>query len=459
MRNRILLLFTFMLLSFASSASSVFNGTWQGRLRFMRFDIRLVYRLDSVDGKWKGEAQSPDQSRGNYPIDEVFIEGDSVYLELSEWESSFAGRFVADSNAIVGKITQRGFKLPLKLIKGEEDDLLYERPQRPRAPFPYKTEDVRVVNKTDKDTLAGTLTIPNGKGPFPAVVLISGSGLQDRDETIFGHKPFLLLADRLTQAGVMVLRCDDRGAGKSTGDPSTMTVDATARDVEAQVEFLRKRKDVVKKKIGLIGHSEGGIVAPMVAAKDSRIALMVLLAAPTIDFFDLLLAQDSLTAKAEGSKKKEVEKLVRTNTRLFEILKASKDSMDAQQQIVSYLVDSLNANDAQIEASIRQLCTPSMRRYVGLDPKTYLSQSRCPILAVYGEKDVQVPPAVNIPTLEELKNPPFSKAISLQTFPGLNHLFQPCKRCAVSEYVDITTTMDPDVLVAIETWVASHSGK
>ncbi|MFM8433072.1 MAG: alpha/beta hydrolase family protein [Bacteroidota bacterium] len=454
MTKRLLLLFFVFTSASVNAKIDSLAGTWQARLKFMKFDVRIVFRFEQKpDSTWTGTAQSPDQSKMISEIDEVLIEGDSITLGISEWDASFNGRFNPDSNAIIGKMTQRGFKLPLKLLKGEEDDLLYDRPQKPRPPFNYKSEEVHIVNKSDGDTLAGTLTIPNGKGPFPVAVLITGSGLQDRDESIFGHKPFLLIADRLTRSGIAVLRCDDRGAGKSTGNSSDVTLKSMANDVSAQLEFLRKRKDMDKRRMGLIGHSEGGIIAPLVASDDKKMAFMILLAGPSIDFFDLLLAQDSISLKAEGRSKKEIDKLIKTNTGLFEIMRTATDSLTTQQRIVEYM-ESIQATDAEMELAIRQLCTPLMRSYIGHDPAAILKKVTCPILALYGEKDVQVPPSINTPVLESIFSTPEKSDCEINVLPGLNHLFQPCKKGAVSEYVDIPITMDPSALSAMETWLA-----
>ncbi|MFM2135988.1 MAG: hypothetical protein RL021_1388, partial [Bacteroidota bacterium] len=391
-----------VLFVFATSGRAQdFSGTWQGRLRFMKADIRLVLRLDKDSlGNWSGTLQSPEQSKTAYAVDELKVIGDTLSFDVFEMETAYTGVFNADSNAVIGRFEQRGFKLPMKLLKGEDSDLLYTRPQRPRPPYPYHVEEVRIVNSLGGDTLAGTLTRPSSKGKYPAVVLITGSGPEDRDETVFAHKPFLLLADHLTRMGYAVLRCDDRGAGASTGDFSKATPDDFASDITAQVKYLRKRKDIDRRSIGLLGHSEGGIIAPMVAVDDKRIAFVILLAAPAMDLFELLLEQAVLAAKADGTKQKDIDERVNRNRRLFEILKNSSDSSDAQQRIVSYL-DSLQASDAEIERSLKTVCTPWMRWYVGYDPTENLKKLRCPVLAINGEKDVQVPAKSNLPRIEE----------------------------------------------------------
>jgi uncharacterized protein len=453
LRLSLLLTFNFYVLT---SFSRDFSGTWQGRLQFWTQDIRLVFKLEkNTAGKYVGTVASPDQDPKPAEIDEVEVMGDSIAIEMSEFEASFNGKFNADSNAIFGKMTQKGFKLPVKLVKGEADDLLYYRPQKPLPPFPYLEEEVRIINKVDGDTLAGTLTKPSGKGKFPALILITGSGPENRDETVFGHKPFLLIADYLTRKGYAVLRCDDRGTGASTGNFKSATTADFARDTEAQLAFLRTRKDIDKKKIGLLGHSEGGIIAPMVAARDQKVGYVILLAAPAIDMFDLLLAQDSLVAKAEGSSRKDINELIQTNTRMFDILKHSKDSMEAQQGIANYL-DSINASGTEIEMAIKQLCTPWMRWYVGFEPEKNIEKLHCPVLAMNGGKDVQVPPKVNIPVIDSLLKKNGNPHYETHILPGLNHLFQKCKKCNVAEYKMIDETMAPEALEMIGSWMEQN---
>jgi len=445
-----------LILCCITSTAQTFEGTWQGRLQFWTQDFRLVFRISkNTDGKFAGTVQSPDQDPKLFEMDEVDVTGDSITMEMTEFEATFTGTFNRDSNAIFGKMEQKGFKLPMKLLKGEAEDLLYNRPQKPKPPFPYLEEEVKIFNKQDGDTLAGTLTKPSGKGKFPAVILITGSGPENRDETVFGHKPFLLIADYLTRKGYAVLRCDDRGIGFSTGNFKAATTADFARDAEAQLAFLRKRKDIDVKQIGLLGHSEGGVIAPMIAAKDKKIGFVILLAAPAIDMFDLLLAQDSLSSKAEGSSRKDIDELIETNTKLFGILKQSKDSLDAQRGIVDYLAAN-NTSGKEIEMAIKQLCSPWMRWYIGYRPQANIEKMTCPVLAMNGAKDVQVPPSINIPVIDSLLRKGGNQHFETRILPGCNHLFQHCKKGAVSEYISIDQTMDPAALEMIAAWMEKN---
>jgi dipeptidyl aminopeptidase/acylaminoacyl peptidase len=246
----------------------------------------------------------PDQRIDKMDLD-VEVTSDTLILSIPEVNGEYVGKYNPDSAAFFGYFKQSGIKFPLKLIKGEENDLVYFRPQKPKKPYPYIEEEVTVENKPAKLTLAGTFTKPEGKGPFPAVILITGSGPEDRDETILGHKPFLILADYLTRKGFAVLRCDDRGTAKSTGDFYGTSADY-ATDAVVQLEYLKTRKDVDAGKIGLLGHSEGGIIAPLAAAPRKDVAFLVLYAAPAVDLYNLLLVQDSLILASEERSQKEI---------------------------------------------------------------------------------------------------------------------------------------------------------
>ena len=445
-------LFLAILISSTIHAQDIL-GTWQGRLKFMGQDMRIVFHFsrDSA-GALVAVTDSPDQGVKGTKKDEADFSGDSLSISVSEYDSEYSGVYNKDSAAFYGHLKQFGFKMQLKLIKGDADDLLFHRPQKPVKPYPYLEEEVTVQNKKSELTLAGTFTKPVGKGTFPAVILITGSGPEDRDETVFAHKPFLVLSDYLTRKGFAVLRCDDRGTGKSTGTFSTATPDDFAADVEAQLDYLKTRTDVDIKKIGLIGHSEGGGIAPMVAAKRNDVAFIVLLAGPGIDMFELLLAQDSLILAAEGSSQATISESINTNKKLFELLKEAKDSSDAADKINNYL-SSKKAKDKAILKAIRQLCNPWMHWYIGFDPRANLAKLKCPVLALNGEKDVQVPAFINIASIEQTLKQSGNKNFKTEILPGLNHLFQKCKKCSVTEYVSIDETMNPLALSAIGDWM------
>ncbi len=449
-------IFLFSLLIKTLTYAQDLSGTWQGRLIFTGGDLRIVFHFNrDSTGAFTGTTDSPDQAIKGTKLDDVVFMGDSLSFSVPEFNGEYSGVYHQDNMSFNGHLKQQGLKIPLKLVKGEADDLIYKRPQKPIKPYPYVEEEVTVQNKKSGETLSGTFTKPNGHGKFPAVILITGSGPEDRDETVYGHKPFLLLSDYLTRKGFAVLRCDDRGMAKSTGTFATATPDDFATDVEAQIDYLKTRSDVDAEKLGLIGHSEGAIIAPMVAVTRKDIAFIVMMAGPGIDMFDLLLVQDSLFYEAEGETPAQISEFVNRNKRLFAMVKTAKDSAAAADSINNYL-SSVGTKDHIILTAIRQLCTPWMRWYIGFDPRKNLQKIQCPVLAINGEKDVQVPASIDIASIEQTLKQSGSKNFKTIILPGLNHLFQRCKKCSVSEYVYLEETMDPTALSAIGDWMEKN---
>jgi hypothetical protein len=449
---------TIFLLSFCfvSVWSQELEGTWQGRLvlSFFKQDVRIVmhFTKDSVSGAWSGYVESTNEDARKMDID-IELVGDSLFLDIPSMNTHYAGKYYPDSTAYIGLFKQGVVRLPFKLVKGEEDDILYHRPQKPKRPFPYVEEQVLIENKKDSLMLAGTLTKPKGKGKYPAVILISGSGPEDRDESVFGHKPFLLIADYLTRQGIAVLRCDDRGTAKSTGNYRTATARDFAADVEVQLEYLRSRKDIDKRKIGLLGHSEGGIIAPIVAVKrKEQVAFIALLAAPGMDLFKLLEVQDSLISVSEGETAKEIQKNLEQKRKVFEYVHTLPDSATIADSIDQYLRQE-KVSDFVIAATLRQLLNPWMMGYVDFEPVDNLKKLQCPVLAVNGEKDIQVPAVENIELIRRALDAGGNKKYETHIFPGLNHLFQKCSSCTIREYVNLDETFNEEALRVITDWV------
>ena len=454
---RISLLFFLMFLGSGSLRALEVEGTWQGRMMVLFYsqDLRLVFHFgrDSVDHTLVGSMEVPDQGIEKMDLD-VEATDDSLFLSIPEISAEFVGKYNPDSAAFFGIFKQSGIKFPLKLIKGEANDLVYYRPQKPKKPYPYHEEEVTIENKSSKLTLAGTFTKPEGKGKFPAVILITGSGPEDRDETIVGHKPFLILADYLTRKGFAVLRCDDRGTAKSTGDFAGTSADY-ATDVVVQIDYLKTRKDVDLKKIGLLGHSEGGIIAPLAAAPRKDVAFLVLYAAPAVDLYNLLITQDSLILASEGRGQKEITASREKNTKIYQFIRSTPDSATAADSIDLYL-RGMNAHDMEIAATLRQMDGRWMRWYSGYDPRETLAKIQCPVLAINGEKDVQVPARENIDAIQQTLTKNGNKNFKTLVLPGLNHLFQKCKKCTTSEYVLLEETLNQSALEVTGTWMVEN---
>jgi pimeloyl-ACP methyl ester carboxylesterase len=325
------------------------------------------------------------------------------------------------------------------------------------TPSPYREELVAFDNPAAAGVrLAGTLTLPQGAGPFPAVVLISGSGPNGRDEEQAGHKLALVMADALTRDGCAVLRYDKRGVDKSTGDYSAATTLDFASDARAAVSYVRGRSDIVRAKVGLIGHSEGGTIAAIVAAKDPSLAFIVMMAAFSIPGKVLVAEQTRRIAIADGQAQAMATQTYNLNRRLYDAIAASKDQSDAEARVRKILAATKPAPDKdEVDQAILFTKLPAMRFILAFDPAQILSEIHVPVLALYGSKDLVVPTDLNLPVLRETLT--HDKDVTIKEMPGLNHLFQHAKTGSPREFEKIQETLSPEVLVLISKWVAQHT--
>jgi pimeloyl-ACP methyl ester carboxylesterase len=341
-------------------------------------------------------------------------------------------------------------------------DTALNRPQEPKKPYPYDEEEVGYENKRDGVKLAGTLTLPRGKGPFPATLLITGSGPQDRNESLLGHKPFLVLADYLTRQGIVVLRVDDRGVGGSTGSVPDSTTENFAADVTAGIEFLKTRKEIDPKQIGLIGHSEGGLIAPMVAAQNGDVAFIVLMAGTGLTGEEILYLQGALILKAGGASAEQLAKQRATQEGMFKILKEEKDPATAEKRLHEELSRNLTEeakkkSEQAIAAQIKRANTPWFRYFLTLDPRPALRKVKCPVLALNGENDLQVPATENLREIEAALKAGGNKDVTIVSLPKLNHLFQTSETGSMSEYAKIEETIAPVALKTIGDWILKRT--
>ncbi|RJP65231.1 MAG: alpha/beta hydrolase [Ignavibacteriales bacterium] len=462
-------LFLSVLVITTQSYSQSFNqeeylvGTWLGKLKFQTTELRLVIRVEMKDGKLSALLDSPDQGTKDIPISEIKLKADSVFVTSTLIGGKFDGLFFKDSLKIAGIWKQGGGSFPLELRKVDKVEGP-KRPQEPKPPFGYNTEDIEFDNVKAGIKLAGTFTYPKEGSDFPAVVMISGSGGQDRDELAFNHKPFLVIADHLTKNGIAVLRFDDRGIGKSKGVFAGATTKDFAEDVLAAVEYLKTRKEIDKKKIGLIGHSEGGIIAPMIASENQDISFIVLLAGPGIAGDELILKQAQLIMETEGQKQEAINNSMNTNRKLYELAKSDADTSVINTKTKEYIHEfylTLSEEDkktmppeerfAQRQQKI--ISSPWFRYFLKYDPRPALEKVKCPVLALNGEKDIQVPPKENLSAIEEALKKGGNKKYKVIEFPGLNHIFQPCTTCSISEYAKIEETFSPMVLGIMTDWI------
>lgn len=457
------LLILILLYAFAGIAQEI-AGSWYGTLELPTGKVRLVFHITEKDGVLQSKMDSPDQGANGIPCESVTFKDAHLTITSPVINAKYEGKY-ADAE-IKGTFNQGNVSLPLTLSKQE---IKQERPQEPHPPYPYHTEDVTFENKQAGITLAGTLTLPQKSGVYPAVILISGSGAQNRNEEILGHKPFLVLADHLTRQGVAVLRFDDRGFGLSTGNYETSTAADFATDVEAAVSYLKKRKEIKTQQIGLIGHSEGGMIAPMVATRSKDIAFMVLLAAPGVHHYDLWIRQLSDMVAIQGISKEKQEPLIQCYRDIYRILKTTPGQA-AQPELEKYLKAHLTDFTAGqplppgkekpfIDQMVKTFILPWFRYFITYNPIPNLEKTKCPVLALNGEKDIQVNATQNLLGINQALTKAGNKSFKTIPLPGLNHLFQECKTGATEEYGILPQTFSPKALRMISEWIQEQTKK
>lgn len=423
-------------------------GDWHGAIEVP--DQPLAVGVDfGADGT--ATIDIPAQGVVDGPLSEVRTGADAVTWTITKipGKPSFQGVYDKGSDSIKGQFTQSGQSFPLTLTHGKVEGP--PRPQEPKPPYPYKSEDVSY--RSGDITIAGTLTEPQTGGPFPAVLLINGSGANDRDEELLGHKPFLLLADTLTRAGYAVLRTDKRGVGQTGGRLNSATYSDLTGDIAAGMTFLRGRSDIDATRIGLLGHSEGGYLAPLYARRpDSGVAFVIMMAGPAVPGSEVLLEQNRLILAAQGATPEQVGKQVGFTSTLSSVL--CKGDLVAAKDYVRQHNDTLPAGEQLSEEAMDELVSPYMAALVCYDPAPALSALRVPVLAFYGGKDLQVPAAQNEgPARTLLAADPDA---TVTVFDGLNHLMQPADKGTPDEYARIETTIDPQVLTTVTGWLTQR---
>jgi uncharacterized protein len=433
------------------AASLTIVGTWLGSLDTGDIKLRIVFKIVSTAEGISAQMQSPDQGPAWMPATSATRQGNTLTITLKAPGVVFEGKIADDFSSIDGTFTQMGNPLPLSLKRiKDQAELEVPRPQNPVKPYPYRELDVTYANKAAGDTLAATLTVPRGKGPFPAVLLIVGSGPHDRDESLLGHKPFLVLADYLTRKGIVVLRADKRGVGKSTGEFDKATTADFATDAEAGVAYLKSRPEVDRHKIGLIGHSEGAIIAPMAAVADPAVAFIVMMAGSGVPGDQIVVEQGRLIAMAGGESKEKADEDAEKQRETLTLVETEKNPA-ALERLLGAKLATEGVPDAGISAQIKALTSPWFRFFLTYDPSTALRKLTIPVLDLNGSLDLQVPPAQNLPAIR--KALAGNKHAEVDELPGLNHLFQTAKTGSPAEYEQIEETISPLALDKIANWI------
>ena len=436
------------------------TGGWTGTLTVQGTELPLVFNFTKTTEGYDATMDSPKQGVKGIPVDEVTFIDKKLTVKVNAAAIKYSGEWVSE-NELNGTFEQGSFSSPMNFKRGV---VVINKPQNPVKPYPYYTEDVQFTNTKENILLAGTLSLPKKEGTFPAVILISGSGQQNRDSELLGHKPFLVLADYLTRNGIAVLRYDDRGVGESKGDPRLSTSADFANDARGAIEYLKTRKEINKKKIGVIGHSEGGMIAPMLAATDKNIAFIILLAGTGVAGDVLLVDQNYEVGKLRGMTEEQLAEAKISNQEIYDIVKAGSDLADVEHNLTAYfeaevakIPEESRPSKAEANASIRQqvegIATPWLRYFIRYNPKENLTKVKCPVLVLNGEKDIQVTAKLNTEAIAASLKEGGNKNVNVQIIPNLNHLFQHCTTCDVPEYGQLEETFSPEVLKIVADWI------
>jgi uncharacterized protein len=436
------------------------TGKWYGSLNVQGTALALVFDITKTDSVYSTTLDSPDQGVKGIKVNATTFRDGVLTLKADALKMEYTGTLKA--NTIEGIFQQSGFSIPLNLTNKPVEKQKINRPQEPLAPFAYYSEDVVFKNTKDNVQLAGTLTLPQKEGRFSVVVMVTGSGPQDRNEELLGHKPFLVIADYFAKNGVGVLRFDDRGVGKSTGTFGTATSFDFANDAEAAVQYLKTRTEV--NKIGIAGHSEGGAIAPMVAARNRDISFVILLAGPGITGDKLLLEQNYLIAKADGVGETELSTNKMLNTKIYSLIKKARTADEVKTNLTALLKaeaknlpESVKHNgvtdDNFISEQVKGSANPWMMSFVKYDPSVNLKKIKCPLLAVNGDKDLQVPSYLNLPAIKKAVTSNGNKNVTVKEYKNLNHLFQETATGNPKEYGIIEQTFSPAVLADMLDWI------
>ncbi len=458
-------------LSYSANAQSKFDGIWEGKLD-IGTTIRAVFHISTdATGKIVTTMDSPDQGARGIATDSTTIKGDSIIVSMSKLMAVYRGKLTDEAN-ISGSLKQSIKVMPLalkKVTKASEK----ERPQNPKPPFNYTSEDVTFQNADGSIIYGATITIPKGKGPFPAVLLITGSGAQNRDEELMGHKPFAVIADYLSNKGYVVLRVDDRGTGSTTGNFKNATSADFAQDANAEMDYLKTRPEVDVKKLGLIGHSEGGMIAPMVAASRKDIDFVVLLAGPGVKISQLMAEQNTETFRSLGIDSTAATKYGGLVRDVYDEIGIGKTKSEFKKTVEKIVKNWEQKNDHRIVWATTHISNDSTRDewiknftdlykspwfmyFLGYDPVPNLKKLTCKVLALNGTKDIQVISSSNIPGIEAALKNGKCKDFEVHQLTGLNHLFQQCKTCRIDEYGLLDETFSPDALKIMGDWMDKH---
>ncbi len=445
-------------------------GIWEGKLNLGATSLRLVFHVQKEGAGYSATMDSPDQSAMGIKASRAIVSGDSLLIDLLAIGGHMAGLLQNDSTC--NGVWIQGRSLPL-LLKKVTAVTAPNRPQTPKPPYPYASEEVIYYNKDKAIQYGATITIPNGKGPFPAIVFITGSGQENRDEELFGHKPFLVLADYLTRQGYAVLRVDDRGIGQTTGDVINATSKDFAGDVMTGLDYLKSRKEVDKTKLGLLGHSEGGMIAQLVSAERRDVTFVISMAGPGQRIDSLMAGQNAAIFKSVGFSPSVINDYLKLYNVMVPAIVNAPSATEAKEAVVQLLTNWIKqtpkatvaattkiSTDADKEkyadGLIKQMYNPWYRYFFQYNPPVYIKKITAKVLALNGDKDIQVLAAPNLAGWKAALQESSSKKFEVVELKGLNHLFQHCTTCTAQEYGVIEETIAPEALQTIGAWLKQN---
>ncbi len=435
--------------------SQNYVGNWIGEITIPTGPLDIAFKIVKDGDVYASTMDIPKQGLNGGKADATVVNDTLITITFSSFGLEYKGR-LNDKDELIGNLYKGGFPVALNLKRG---DIVLNRPQEPKAPFDYYTEEIS-FNTFDDLTLQGTLSLPKKDGKFPVVIIISGSGPQNRDGEMFGHKPYLVIADDLTKNGIGVLRFDERGAGQSEGTYETSTIDEQSSDITSAMDFLRTRKDIHHKKIGLLGHSIGGIIAPKVASESTNVNFMVLLAAPGINGDILMLSQKAALERAMGINEMQIEQGQTLVKEAYDIVVNSNlDNQKLKDSINSFYKNKYGNMfpESQRTALVNQITTKEILSLLRSKPSDYLKAVKCPVLALNGDKDFQVPSKDNLSAIQSSIESNGNQNVTTVELENLNHLFQESTTGMSNEYAEIEQTIAPKVLELISNWVKEHT--
>jgi alpha/beta superfamily hydrolase len=449
--NKLFILSFFLLFSLLTSAQDI-SGDWTGEVEIPSGKLGFVFHLAKEGNGYSATMDIPKQGLNNSKAESTTYIDSVVTINFQAFKIEYSGR-LNKQNEFIGNLSQSKSPVPLNLKRG---NITLNRPQEPKPPFSYNSEEITFQSQADKINLKGTLTLPKKQGKYPVVIIISGSGPQDRNGAMFGHKLYWVIADQLTKNGIGVLRFDDRGAGESGGKVEETTIDVNSADVKGAIAYLKTRKDIITSKIGLLGHSIGGIIAPKVASETKDINYIVLMAGPGLDGDKLMLSQKAASERLLGLQEMQIMQGQILFGGAYNVVVNSKsDAAGIKAEVTAYFKEKIGTMvpKSQIDAITEQITGNEILSLIQSKPSIYLSKVKCPVLAINGSKDFQVPAKDNLAAIKSAVESNGNTKVKVMELENLNHLFQEAKTGALSEYAEIEQTISPVALNAMTLWI------